>query len=154
MKRYNWARLSPFQVGRYAEYYVKMELTLQGLDIYTSEVDDKGLDFVGRTTTGHFLEFQVKSVRGMNYIFFPKDKFHLRDSLYAAVVVFVEGEGPKCFLIPSTAWLTPNALLAERNYEGKKSRPEWGINVSRKNWELLEQYAFDRIVPKIMGESA
>jgi len=34
-------------VGRYAEYYVKMEFTLHGFDVYSAaEVDDKGIDFV------------------------------------------------------------------------------------------------------------
>jgi hypothetical protein len=48
MERYEWNRLSPLQVGRYAEYLVKMEFTLYGFDVYTAEVDDKGIDFVVR----------------------------------------------------------------------------------------------------------
>jgi hypothetical protein len=35
--RYDWARLNPLQVGRYAEYFTKMEFTLYGFEVYTSE---------------------------------------------------------------------------------------------------------------------
>lgn len=48
MERYTWSRLSSLQLGRYAEYFVKMEFTLYGFDVYTSEVDDRGIDFVIR----------------------------------------------------------------------------------------------------------
>ena len=88
----------------------------------------------------------MKSIRGLNYIFFPKDKFELRSNFLAAVVVFIEHEAPSVFLIPSTAWLQPNALLREHNYEGKKSKPEWGLNLSRRNLSLLEPYNFDLVV--------
>ncbi len=44
MERYKWSRLSPLQVGRYAEYLVKMEFTLYGFDVYTAQVDDDSND--------------------------------------------------------------------------------------------------------------
>ena len=47
MSDYRWSNLKPLQVGRYAEHFVKMELVRAGLDVYTSEVDDHGIDFVG-----------------------------------------------------------------------------------------------------------
>ena len=43
-----WSRLSHLQLGRYAEYYAKMEFASYGYDVYTSEVDDHGVDFVAR----------------------------------------------------------------------------------------------------------
>ena len=48
--------------------------------------------------------------------------------------------------IPSVSWNKPNSLLVDRNYEGLKSKPEWGINLSKKNLELLEKFGFYRIV--------
>jgi hypothetical protein len=50
MHRYDWKNLNPRQIGKYAEYFVKMELAIHGFDIYTSEVDDKGIDFVERVS--------------------------------------------------------------------------------------------------------
>lgn len=42
MDRYQWSKLNGLQVGRYAEYFVKMEFTMHGFQVYTSEVDDRG----------------------------------------------------------------------------------------------------------------
>jgi hypothetical protein len=50
-----------------------MEFTLAGFDVYTSEVDEKGIDFIIRKDEDRYYDVQVKSVRGLNYVFFPKD---------------------------------------------------------------------------------
>jgi hypothetical protein len=123
MNRYNWSRLNHLQVGGYAEYFTKMKLTMAGLDIYGAEVDDRGIDFVARSNAGRYYDFQVKAVRGMNYIFFHKYKFEPRDNLIAAVVIFFDGKVPELFLIPSAAWRTPNALFVNRDCGEKKSKP-------------------------------
>src|SRR5437660_8549417 len=75
MTRYSWSRLNNLQVGRYAEYFVKMEFALYGFQVYTAEVDDRGIDFIVRHVSGRFYEIQVKSVRGLSCIFMQKDKF-------------------------------------------------------------------------------
>ncbi len=143
MDKYNWDRLNHLQLGRYAEYFAKMEFTLYGFDVYTTEVDDRGIDFVVRRDSDRYYDVQVKSSRNLNYIFFPKDKFDLRDNLLAAVVLFLDGEAPQLYLIPSIAWSEQDALLMSRDYEGKKSRPEWGLNLSQKNLPLLASFSFD-----------
>ncbi len=149
MPRFAWSHLNHLQVGRYAEYFVKMEFTLAGFQVYTSEVDDRGIDFVVRKDDGTYYDVQVKSARGLNYIFIEKDKFKLRQGLLAAVVLFSEGKAPRAYLIPSTAWAEPNAFLVSRDYEGKKSKPEWGLCLSQKNMPLLRAYEFHKIAPKL-----
>jgi hypothetical protein len=143
---YDWSKLTHLQVGRYAEYYIKMEFTLHGFDVYSAEVDDKGIDMVIRRDPNRYYDVQVKSSRDLAYIFFPKDKFSPRANLLAAVALYFHGELPRLFLIPSTAWRSPNALLVDRDYEGKKSTPEWGLNLSRRNLHLLDAFAFERVV--------
>ena len=123
-----------------------MEMTLHGLEVYSSEVDDRGIDFVARTGTGVFYEIQVKSALKTDYIFFQKDKFALRPSLLAAVVLLSEGFPPQLFLIPSSAWSTSNEFLVSRDYEGKKSRPEWGLKLGKKYRPLLAPYEFHRTI--------
>ncbi len=145
MNKYNWGQLNHLQLGRYAEYFVKMELTMLGFDVYTSEVDDRGIDFVVRKGEGQYYDVQVKSSHELNYIFFPKDRFVPRDGLLATCVLFFDGKSPEAYLIPSQAWLEPNALLASRDYEGKKSKPEWGLNLSKKNLPLLAQFELDEV---------
>src|SRR3712207_6594346 len=151
MESYDWSRLNNAQLGRYAEYFVKMEFTRYGFDVYTAEVDDKGIDFVVRKEHGtedggleyRYYDVQVKSTRGMNYVFLRQSKFRLRKNLLAVLVLFGTGRWPDLYLVPSTAWEAPNALFVERPYEGLKSKPEWGINLSRRNLPLLEPYGFE-----------
>jgi len=123
-----------------------MEFTMFGFDVYTAEVDDRGIDFVIRKSHDRYYDVQVKSTRQLNYIFFPKDKFTPRANLLAAIVLFFDGRTPQSYLIPSMAWLEPSPLLVSHDYEGKKSKPEWGLNLSAKNLPLLAQFAFDEVV--------
>ncbi len=147
MGRYEWSRLNHLQVGKYAEYFVKMEFTMYGWEVYSTEVDDRGIDFVVRDGNGGFFEIQVKSVRQSNYIFIAKDKFQPKASLIAAVVLFTEDEPPQLYLIPSMRWQSEaSVLLCSHDYEDKKSKPEWGINFSKKNQNLLDGFLFDQMI--------
>ena len=56
---------------------------------------------------------------------------------------------PALYLIPSTAWLKPNALFVSRDYEGKKSKPEWDLNLSKRNLRLLKGYEFVSVVKNL-----
>ena len=107
MDRYDWTRLNKLQLGRYAEYFVKMEFTLFGFDVYTAEVDDRGIDFVIRKGPDRYYDVQVKSIRNSGYVFFHKAKFEPRESLLAALVLFVSGKPPELYLIRAIAWVEP-----------------------------------------------
>ena len=125
---------------------VELGETQYGFQVYETEIDDRGIDFIARYETGPFIEVQVKSLRSLGYVFAQKEKFAPRENLFMAVALFSEGTQPNLFLIPATAWLTPNELLVSRDYEGKKSKPEWGINASQRNMPILEQYGFENVV--------
>jgi hypothetical protein len=49
MERYCWSRLNKQQVGAYTEYFVKMELTMFGFQVYSTEAT-KRLGYRLRTT--------------------------------------------------------------------------------------------------------
>jgi len=61
-------------------------------------------------------------------------------------VLFADNEVPALYLIPSTTWLNPNALFVSRDYPGKKSKPEWGLNLSKRNLRLLAPFTFEEVV--------
>jgi hypothetical protein len=151
--RYGWTRLGKQQVGAYTEYFVKMELTMYGFQVYETEVDDRGVDFVTRYERGQFLEIQVKSLRGPGYAFVQKSKIQLGERCLVALGLLQEGEPPQLYLIPSTVWLSPNACFVDRNYEGLQSSPEWGINVSGRNMQHLQQYSFELTVQRLIDEA-
>jgi hypothetical protein len=146
MRRNDWSSLNALQIGRYAEYFLKMEFTMFGFDVYTAEVDNRGIDFVIRRNATRYFDVQVKSSRNMNYIFFPKKDFDLRENLLAGVVLFRDGSVPQCYLIPARIWEQSNALFVSRDYLEKKSKPEYGLNLSQKNMPLLARYEFEHIV--------
>ncbi|MFJ7738898.1 DUF4365 domain-containing protein [Lysinibacillus sp. NPDC097287] len=136
-------KLNKVQVGRYAENLIKAEFIRLGLEVYSSEVDDRGIDFV----VGHdnnYYAIQVKSSRNFNYIYFRKDKFQPRDNLLAAIVLFNSSEVPSFYLIPSTRWDSADDFFVSRDYTNKKSKPEYGLNLSKRNLHLLDSYSIER----------
>lgn len=136
MPNMKWSELSSMQLGQYAEYYTKMEFASYGYDVYTSEVDDHGVDFVVKNKTGEFLEVQVKSLLKADYVYMQKNKICIDEHHLVCFLRFIDGEMPKVYIIPATVWKYPNAVFVDRNYE----EPEWGINYSKKNISLLDKY--------------
>jgi hypothetical protein len=138
-----WSKLNTQQVGTYFEYFMKMEFTMYGFEVYTSEVDDRGVDFVARKDKGAFLEVQAKSLRDYGYTFLRKSHFTPKEGLYVALGLLLDGKEPMSFLIPSQVWTKPDSVFVDREYDapGQKSPPEWGINFSRKSLPALRQYA-------------
>ena len=129
MPNMDWDKLSRLQIGRYAEYYAKMEFASYGFEVYTSEVDDHGVDFVSKSTSGIFYEIQVKSLRvsKAGYVFILKSKMDINSkNRIVCLVCFINSKYPTIYLIPATAWKEPNELLRDRNYDGQnqKSKPE------------------------------
>ena len=55
------------------------------------------------------------------------------------------------FLIPSEAWKVPNEIFVDRNYDKPaKSAPEFGINISKKNYETLEIFKFSESIKEFI----
>ncbi len=147
MPNTSWSKLNHLQLGRYAEYYAKMEFASYGFEVYTSEVDDHGVDFIAKQPgERRFYEVQVKSVRDYGYIYMAKSKMpELLEDRLVCYLHFIDGQLPDVFVIPAIAWKNPNAVLVDRKYDkpGQKSEPEWGINISKKNYNLLDEYKAD-----------
>jgi hypothetical protein len=148
-----WKHLSKLQLGKYAEYLVKMEFTSYGFEVFSPEVDEHGIDFIVKGKRYPFIEIQVKSTRKSANILAEKKKFDINNkNLFMAVVIFKDGAIPHIYLIPADAWKKGNALLVERNYgkQGQTSKPEYGLNISNKNFEMLKQYEFEKIIQRIL----
>ncbi len=133
--------LTPQKVGVFCEYYAKMTLISYGVNIYTSEIDDHGIDFIAEGRNG-FLKFQVKGIRGSSqYVFMPKEYFNIADdAMFLLLVLLIDEEHPDMYIIPTSAWRQKNSVFVSHDYEGKKSKSEYGVNVSRKNMPALEKY--------------
>jgi hypothetical protein len=125
--RFDWSKLNSLQLGKYAEYLTKMEFVGLGCDVFSSEVDDHGIDFVVRTRQGSHFDVQVKSFRAKAgqtpYIYLPKDKFVINPSLLLAVVQFLQAEPPKLFLLQSCVNSSPHPLFESRGLRRRKNKP-------------------------------
>ena len=151
MPNLNWSQLTKLQLGRYAEYYAKMEFASYGFEVYTSEVDDHGVDFVVKKPHGHdYFQVQVKSIRNYGYIFIQKNKMELTDHWLLCMLRFVNGSLPEFYIIPATTWNDSYGPFANHEYnkEGQTSKPEWGINVSKKNLPILSNFDSKRFFEK------
>ena len=148
-----WSTLSHLQLGRYAEYYAKMEFASYGYEVFSSEVDDKGIDFVCRKKDGPFCEIQVKAVRNYNPTFMLKDHMDITSiTRFICLLRFEDGCLPEVYLIPASAWGSPTALLKGYDYIGKKSKPDWSINLSKKSMTLLQVFEISRTL-EIMSQA-
>src|SRR5258708_5541373 len=98
---------------------------------------------------------QVKSVRQKgkqppSYVFLVKKHFSL--DAYRAVVLVVfpqDADHPELYLVPADAWRTPNAPFVDRDYEGRKSRPEYGISLSSRWREQLSPWIMHAQLPQL-----
>lgn len=148
----NWSRkeLTRQRLGTFGEYYAKMTLASYGMSIYTSEVDDHGIDFVAETKKG-FMKFQVKTVRqGTGYVFMLEEHFNIADgTLFLFLSILSDDKLPDSYIIPATVWENDaSGMFVYRKYEGKKSKPEYGINLSAKNMPFLEPYRVEKMINK------
>ena len=149
MPNKEWSKLSNMQIGRYAEYYAKMEFASYGFDVYTSEVDDHGVDFVAKNSRGTFYEVQVKSTRKgkSSYIFVPESKAGgLSELRLLCYLRFVDDALPHVYVIPMSTWREPKGecrcVFVHHRYQNGKSKPEYGMNCSDRNMPLLECYRY------------
>jgi len=147
--RYAWSSLNRLQKGTYGEYFAKMEFAMYGFEVYTAEVDDRGIDFVVRRARGDFLEVQVKTVTGTNLAYVNADKFKASAEYLVALVRLSDGEAPKLFVFRGTDWDGSNDLLVFNSYEDKKSAPAYEVHLAKSRDELLERYAFDAVVAQL-----
>jgi hypothetical protein len=146
------SKLSSKKFGTYIEYLAKLQFLKYGFDIYHPEIDDKGIDFIVRISAGVYLEIQTKGRRSHDYFYMEKPKFPINESTYLFLALCPEKISEDTFyLIPSTAWRTPNDLFRDRDYvkKGQKSKPEWGLTFTKKSLPLLDYYRFSERIQSL-----
>lgn len=141
------------QLGRYAEYFAKLEFASYGLEVFSSEVDDRGIDFIVKNKAGILSEIQVKSLRGTGYVFARKSKFNIcNPNLYMALLIYRKDMMLDFFLIPAKTWAIPDAIFVDRDYSkpDQTSKPEYGINISVKNYSILQAFNFESSIQSFL----
>lgn len=157
ISRFQWSALSSLQVGRYAEHLTTMRLLEAGFEVFTSEVDDRGIDHLVRYAPGRCLEIQVKAVRNRNLSYIEKKHLgkseeeveqRLKSGYCVAFLLFEEGMESNLYLIPGYDFLSPNDLL--REYPADKSvGPNFAISPTKKAQPILDRY---KLTNKLLAE--
>lgn len=131
------------------------ELRAVGLSLVARAFEKQGFAVVrpdARTNVllarrgGQELEVHVRLVRARRggAPFWRKDVFEPSARLYACAVLLEDRRPPKLLLVPSEAWLTPDAVLRDLPNPRGKSPPEWRLNTSPVHDRALEAFGFDR----------
>ena len=135
MPNMKWSELSRLQLGQYGEYYAMMEFASYGCDVYTSQVDDHGVDFVAKIN-GKFYEVQVKSVRGNGPANILRKHMDVNDEFRLVCYLnFSDETLPSIYIIPAIAWKSLNKVLKYHERDDY-----WAISYSENKKELLAAY--------------
>lgn len=157
MIKMKWSRLNNSQLGRLGEYYAKLLFVSLGWYVYSSEIDDHGVDFISEDPQkAHMYRVQVKSVKaGKDTLNIKKTKMPLRDDFLMCFLRFEDDRLPDVFLWKTSEWNDKsNDALGENNYikEDTVSVPEWNVKYSKKNAKWFQEHVADKVLEEISGD--
>jgi hypothetical protein len=141
-------------VGEFGEQLIRLNFTINNIDTFIPLIDDKAIDFIARTENSKYFDIQVKTIRWTKerYFYEVKEKWGelIRPNLLIAFVILISEKEPILILIPGENWVEEsrnNKIFANRDYEGKKSKAEWGLTINEKNISYLrEKYEINKIL--------
>jgi hypothetical protein len=142
-----WATLGRVDLVSFGKDLVTDRLERLGCTVVrpTNPVDGK-LE-VG-TATGRSVEVFVATQRVGGYAFWTKRRPHPARHRLAVLVLLNQGPEPALYVVPSEDWLEPAPPLTDRDYEGRASEPEYGIEIGRSSLPRLRRYAWTETAAK------
>lgn len=147
----SYKHLNTVQKGSFAEAYAKMAFTLEGFEVYTTEYDDRGIDFVVRHKPGAYLSVQVKSTGVSANPFIYADNFQCSSDFLVCAVRLLEGRLPELYLARGTDW-NHNKECLHINPGGGDAGPYYELRFSKKYSRSLEQHRFENYVQCLKSE--
>ena len=145
MLKTSYKHLNTIQKGSFAEAYAKMAFTLEGFEVYTTEYDDRGIDFVIRNSQGNFYSVQVKSTGETVNPFVYADKFESSPEFLVCVVRLIEGESPQLYLTRGSDWQEETDCL-HFNPGGGDSGAYYEVRFANRYLEAFERHKFGKYV--------
>ena len=147
MLRTTYKHLNNVQKGSLGEAFSKMAFTLEGFEVYGSEYDDRGVDFIVRNGSGRFFDVQVKATDESSNPFIKKSKFRESDDFIFCAVRVVEDENLSLYIARGSDWASDFDCL-NYNADGGSSGPYYEIRFSARYREQLAQFEFQSYVEK------
>lgn len=148
----NWSKLSNTQMETFGRYFAKMEFESFGFEVYSSEKNEKGIDFIARRDDGFVYEVQTKTIlysseQCRKSAVYSLDIANL--NMHINLLLFKNGKMPDSFLIPAMAWKFPNDLFSNRITDGNKFSTGYVLNISKRSLPILENYKFGNMLESL-----
>jgi hypothetical protein len=143
-----YSNLNDTQKGAFGEAYAKMAFALYGFDVYASDCDDRGIDFVAHRPEGHFYLVQVKTTGLSANPFIPKCKFQLNDKFLFVAIRLEEDHEPAIYLARGSEWATAQPCLGF-NAGGGRAGPYYEFRFARKYAACLKRFTFASYAPTL-----
>ena len=127
-----------------------MAFTLEGFEVYRTEYDDRGIDFVIRNEERKYFSVQVKAVGESANPFVYADKFETTSDFLFCAVHLVEGKTPEIFLARGTDWNEEKEFL-HFNPGGGKAGAYFEMRFAEKYAKSSERHRFENYVHALRG---
>lgn len=144
-----WDKLNRLQKGSFGEQYAKMLFTMYGAEVYSSDIDDRGIDFVARFLGGEFYDVQVKTVTDMNLAYINESKFKKSERFLVVLVRLEQGKEPEVYVFRGTEWDSEDGLLKYNPYTEAKSAPAYEIHLNQRRLKQMGKYLFEQRISEL-----
>jgi hypothetical protein len=141
MTRDRWSQMSRIELVTLGKDLVTERLERLGCTVSRASNPMDGRLEV-RTTSGRSLEVFVSTQRVGGYAFWTKRRLRPEQHRFAALVLLGESPEPALYTVPSEEWLDARPPLTNRDYRGKQSEPEYGIEIGPSSLASLRRYAW------------
>ncbi|MFY0599318.1 MAG: hypothetical protein JXR03_06575 [Cyclobacteriaceae bacterium] len=150
---YIWSQLRPLsKLDQLAETIMKAAFLIsENHHVIQSYLNHKGAHFKVQNRVGE-QEFDILcrqiNIDKTNYTFIRKADLEtgLRDGLWIGLVLFIDGQKPTKYLIPSTVWNEPSQLFTD----SAAKHPEYGVNLNKNTIHLLkDEYGIESQLQKL-----
>lgn len=137
---YSWSELRRSDIKELGRSLVERRLEECGCRVVPDHDARSGLLVVHglHSTT----EVYVSTQRVGGYAFWTKRRLEPAPHRFAALVLLDDGHAPALYCIPTIDWLEPSPPLTSRDYIGKASEPEYGIEINTAALPALNRYAW------------
>ena len=140
-----YSHLNDQQKCAVGENLARIAFILAGFEVYKSEYDDRGIDFVARRPGSRFYSVQVKATGATVNPCIYASKFHLTDEFLFVAVRLVDGELPAIYLARGFAWKSPSGCLGH-NPDGGAAGGYYEFRFNQKDAAHLASFLFDSYV--------
>jgi hypothetical protein len=135
--------------------YINKELTQIGFNPIQKENGREGVDFIITTNNGNTHELYLQSLElgQQRSVKIPKQRLgELKDNLWIALVLLLEGEELGLFLIPSKTFETPDNYIFIDNPQSERFAhlANWEIKVFAEGMDKLNQYRIENQVENLI----